>query len=115
MPGTDHRSTASLEEDAYYYGYEVAGGNNPSVIEDHADSEEEALREIHQAFAQHTESALYANVVLPELRRMAGFEDTGPGTYTRAPSDDVQHRLDGLVSYYEDGYTDGLYHSTRWG
>lgn len=63
-------------------------------------------REGPLAFDGFSQSARYANVVLPELRRLAGYEDaTGAGTYTE-PGD--PHLLDECVSAFIEAATDGF-------
>lgn len=58
------------KEQAYNKGYDRFEG-----AEDIPDDEEVRL----DGF---TQSATYANHVLPGLRSMAGYDDSGPGTYT---------------------------------
>lgn len=58
-----------------------------------------ALRKKHGVV--NTDSAKYANVILPNLRRLAGYEDTtGAGTYTQ-PGD--EYLFDELVDVYLHG------------
>ena len=51
-----------------------------------------------------TDSAQYANSVLPKLRQMAGFEDpTGAGTYSSAPDDEAFFDYGSLVEVFWKG------------
>ncbi len=60
-----------------------------------------------------TQSAEYANSILPELRKMAGFEDSGIGTFREVPyGDSDDHKLSQihseLVTAYHEGFFEGL-------
>lgn len=75
------------------------------------DYETEA-RELAQAYAEKynegldfeywTESAEYANNVLPRLRAIAGYDDAGYGTYTDAPSEEVYYIFDEVFEAFYD-------------
>lgn len=41
-------------------------------------------------FASYRDMARYTNVIAPELRKLSGFEDSGPGTYTIGGEEEVE-------------------------
>jgi len=63
---------------------------------------------------QLVQSAEYANDVLPEVRSMAGFTDTGPGTYRELPEvggmtdDQVEEELEATAEELLDTFWDGF-------
>lgn len=58
---------------------------------------------------QLVQSASYANDVLPEIRRLAGYKDSGTGTYWVGPDDPdemeaLYWRADDLLDIFWEGY-----------
>jgi len=114
MPEETDRPIAELVEEAYNYGLEEGSGGDPQLLEEEAGGEREALEIAHSTFNQYTQYAHYCNTVLPKLRRMAGYEDRGHGTYQKAPSDQCRDRLDSLVEYFQQGWIDAQLEGTKW-
>lgn len=71
-------------------------------------SEDQRVTEAFESFDGHSQYAGYANHTLPSLRAMAGFEDSGYGTYTECPSDAAMYFFTDLVDAYQNGYIDGF-------
>lgn len=111
-------NTDEIRRDAYEYGYDRFEFGDPVPRE-----------EIDMSF--FTDTAEYANTVLPRLRRLAGFGDSGFGTYTEvrdvigvsqeaaaelaadagwidADVIDSWDLFDDLVDEFHDGASDGL-------
>lgn len=84
--------------DAYDMGYKEAEG----VAQD--SPETDASEIVHQARDGFTQSASWANNYLPRFREMAGFEDSGPGTYTQESTAGKQEFLDALIDAFWRGF-----------
>lgn len=41
-------------------------------------------------FASYRDMARFTNVIAPQLRELAGFEDSGPGTYTEGGEEEIE-------------------------
>lgn len=115
MPAKPERSTGELLEEAYNYGLEEGEGGDPSLIEEEAENEEEALEVIYRGWDGYTQGAHYANTVLPNLRRLAGYEDSGHGTYQVCPDEQTSQRHSDLVDSFREGWVDQQLAQTKWG
>lgn len=62
---------AEVLSDAYHSGYKM-----------HEDSDDPAAGEVHEVVEAVKGTALWANTIAPQLRAMAGYHDTGYGTFT---------------------------------
>ena len=96
-----HMSTEDIDqavEEAREMGREFAKGIE---IPPEADPDDFAW----QMKDSHTQSATWANHTLPNLRAMAGFEDSGMGTYQEGGMRN-EHILQELVDAYWEGATE---------
>jgi len=87
---------AALE--AYEMGYNEMGSDpvNPTIFD----------------MDGYHSGARYSNIILPELRAMAGYEDSGMGTWqqlTGEAQETAPYVLDELVM----AFTDGMYQKNR--
>ena len=60
----------------------------------------------------YTSGARYANIILPELRAMAGYQDSGKGTWfelTGEARDEVPYIYDELI----DAFFEGMYQKNQ--
>jgi len=87
------------EKEAYELGKEYHGDFIPKEVT--------SLEDYHMP----TDSANYANNVLPKLRALAGYNDsTGKGTYTKIPNDTAYHIFNESVV---DKFTEGFYDKAK--
>lgn len=101
------RSAQTAKEEAYEMGCNqgVPAGKNAYRIPEVA-TPDEAYRNMSEHYVQ---SAQYANHILPELRELAGYEDTtGAGTYTRRPNDEATHLYEEIVNEFWEGVYQGI-------
>jgi hypothetical protein len=108
--GSTAGSGAQLEQ-AYQLGMECGPDGGPIAGIDADTTEEELLQQASEAVSHFTESAHYANHVGPELRRLAGYEDSGMGTYQVQPDREHADRFSTLFEYFQQGFTDAYYSS----
>jgi hypothetical protein len=108
--GSTVGSGAQLEQ-AYQLGMECGPDGGPIAGIDADTTEEELLRLADTGVSHFTESARYANVVAPELRRLAGYEDSGMGTYQVQPDREHADRFSYLFDSFREGFVDAYYES----
>jgi hypothetical protein len=108
--GSTVGSGAQLEQ-AYRMGLDYGPGETLPVGVEPDMTEGEVLSLAHEAFSHFTESAHYANVVAPELRRLAGYEDSGTGCYSFEPGREHARRFDSLLDSFREGFGDAYYSS----
>ena len=84
------------EQRAYEEGYSYGPNHMPKEVD--------SIQEVRLP----TDSANWANNILPSLRALAGYEDpTGKGTYTKVPNDDAYHIFnEGIMEKFREGYYD---------
>lgn len=111
VPGDSPGANA---ETAYRLGYQETESFRWELEDIGASTEEEAIQSAHRSLSAFTDSARYANIILPQLRELAGYEDSGHGTYQEAPNEDCTHLLGTMVDYFTQGYVDGLLEGTEW-
>lgn len=97
--------------EAYELGYGAIGSFDPTKDIEGWESMDfdERSEQLSYAFEGFSQSAHYANNVLPTLRQLAGYEDSGHGTYQNPPNDEAPYLLNELVVTFIDGYYDALY------
>jgi len=83
-------------KEAYEYGREIRRAH------DFGNFDVEAF------FLNFVQDADYVNNVLPELRRIAGYEDAGMGTYTVVPEGKNENRLDTLYDDLVAAFWEGV-------
>ena len=84
------------------------GKNKAEEITDNGDKVKEDIDNlITRAEEGITQSSEYANSILPDLRSMAGFKDSGYGTY-RDGGEEEQFKLNELVNKYWEGFSERL-------
>jgi len=54
-----------------------------------------------------TQSARYANFILPQLRKLAGFEDSGTGTYGEGDEENY-YNLEEMYDEFFEGFMEGF-------
>lgn len=89
------------EREAYNFGWEQSG----SMVENRYENTDELPMN-----CPPTDSAKYANMVLPNLRAIAGYVDSAEkGTFTECPNDDA-HAIfnEGVMEKYRAGYIDRM-------
>lgn len=91
------------EREAYLMGYEEGKFVAEDTNKYYDELTEEDLNEIYSGFMELDSSSL-----LSELRRLAGCEDAGYGTYTDC-DEDAMWELDHLIDVYEEGLYDGFH------
>jgi len=111
LPGD---SPGAKAETAYRLGYSETEGTIADDTTVQVETEREMLQLAHESLSQFKGSARWANIVAPQLRELAGYEDSGVGTYTQVPDDSVVHTREHLVDYFGQGYVDGLLDGTEW-
>lgn len=73
----DLETERELLTEAYEKGYEEFEGFS-SQVEETTD------------FASYRDMARFTNVIAPQLRMLAGFEDSGPGTFTEGGEEEIE-------------------------
>lgn len=86
-----------LMDEAHDMGFEDAEG----VAEE--SPENDVSKIVSMAEDSITQSASWSNHTLPELRKMAGFRDSGAGTY-QIGGEENQRMLDALIDSYWEGF-----------
>jgi regulator of RNase E activity RraB len=102
---------AKAKKEAYRMGYEEGLDiyfEDPSEIED-----DEVLEDIINDYMDNlSQTDYYANGVLPELRKLAGYKDHGVGTYTDGDEEEGWN-LEELHDEYDEGVMRGIHESAR--
>jgi hypothetical protein len=111
LPGD---SPGAKAETAYRLGYSETEDFAWDLEDLGVSCESVAVSKAHRSLSTFKESARWANIVAPQLRELAGYEDSGVGTYSQIPDDSVVHRREHLVDYFGQGYVDGLLAGTEW-
>lgn len=95
------------QTDIYKTAYDRGQRCDAHLIAEESATQEEAELAILNGFEHMTESARWCHHILPDLRAVAGYDDSGMGTYTLDPDDECHYRLDELTDAYRCGYVDG--------
>jgi len=111
LPGD---SPGAKAETAYRLGYSETEGMIGGLPAARAETEAEAISLAQESLSMFKESARWANIIAPQLRELAGYEDSGVGTYSQVPDDSVVHTREHLVDYFGQGYVDGLLAGTEY-
>jgi hypothetical protein len=104
--------------EAYDMGFNDSLALTTDEIQEMADRPhmaDDAGQALSESFSYFTDSARWANSLLPRLRSLAGYDDTtGVGTYTD-PAGSPPDALDELVGAYRDGWVDKSLGYERYG
>lgn len=107
-------SPGAKAETAYRLGYSETEGTVADDSTIQVETEREMLQLADESLSQFKSTARWANIIAPQLRELAGYEDSGVGTYTQVPDDSVVYTREHLVDSFGQGYTDGLLAGTDW-
>jgi hypothetical protein len=92
--------------EAYDMGHNDAMTLTTAEVREMTREAQEADQAVSENFSHYTETARWANAILPQLRALAGYDDpAGHGTHT-AGGQAASWRLDEVVEAYRDGYID---------
>jgi len=92
--------------EAYDMGHNDAMTLTTEEVRELTREAQEAGQAVSESFSHYTDTARWANTILPQLRALAGYDDPmGVGTYT-AGGPAATWRLDEVVEAYRDGYVD---------
>ena len=98
---------AEAHREAYELGYSEAMPIDTADPEIATDDPEQAADETPELLEAPTDSARYANHIAPKLRAIAGYHDSGHGTYTDCYYETAADVLtEDVHEGYRAGYTD---------